>query len=691
MPKQTASDRPRTRQPRESNKRASGTLLESIFSNTQILLAYLDADFNFVRVNRAYSEADGRPLDFFPGKNHFDLYPNAENKAIFQEVLESGQPRKVFGKPFEYPEHPERGVSYWDWTLEPIKGPNGRVAGLLLSLINVTDRVHAEQARRDSEFKLRAIFDSMYQFMGLLDTNGILLEANSAALQFAGLQRDDVIGKPFWEAYWWSLCDETRNQLKAAIARSVQNAEFIRYEVQVRGAGDRIATIDFSLRPIKDAAGRVIYLVPEGRDITERKEIEKSLRQSEEKIRRLNADLEQRVNDRTSQLLAANQVLQQEVAERKRVEERLLLQSTALENAGNAIVITDRDGTIIWVNPAFTRLTGYSREEAIGGNPRLLKSGKHDRAFYEAFWAHLRSGRTWHGEMINRRKDGVLYVEEMTIAPVRQANGEITHFTAIKQDITERKRAEEEIQRLNAGLLRRTEALAAANRELEAFAYSVSHDLRAPLHAIEGFSQLLGEHAPQLDENGHRYLELIRANVAAVVSLVEDLLKFSRTSSQPMNKQRVNMTALVHQAVETLRHEQKERKVEIDVGELPECEGDPTLLEQVWVNLISNALKYTRKRESAKVSIGFLPGAIPPGKANGSVTSGAYFVKDNGVGFDLEQATNLFGLFQRFHREEEYEGTGVGLAIVQRIIHRHGGNVWAEAQVDEGATFCFTV
>ena len=248
----------------------------------------------------------------------------------------------------------------------------------------------------------------------------------------------------------------------------------------------------------------------------------------------------------------------------------------------------------------------------------------------------------------------------------------------------------EEIQKMNVELeqrvARRTGELKAANKELEAFTYSVSHDLRAPLRAVDGFSRLLQEnHAQQLAPEPLHYLSRVREGAQHMGHLIDDLLAFSRLGRQALRLQPLSpadLRAMARHVLDDLRTEAKEeRQIETVIHDLPPCQADPSLLRQVFVNLLSNAIKYTRPREITRIEIGSQPAPEGP----------AYFVRDNGVGFDMRYAHKLFGVFQRLHRAEDFEGTGVGLAIVQRIIHRHGGRIWAEAAVEHGATFYFTL
>jgi PAS domain S-box-containing protein len=280
--------------------------------------------------------------------------------------------------------------------------------------------------------------------------------------------------------------------------------------------------------------------------------------------------------------------------------------------------------------------------------------------------------------------DGTEVAVEIAAAPLAYAGK--TAAQVIAHDIRERKRAEEEIRNLNTDLehrvRERTVELEAANKELEAFSYSVSHDLRAPLRHIEGFVEILTTStAESLDDESQRHLETIAASAKQMGRLIDDLLTFSRTARVELTKSQIALVTLVETVIRDLTQETRDRDIQWIIGDLPEVEADSALLRQVLLNLLANALKYTRPRKQARIEIG----------CSDTQDEHVISVRDNGVGFDMRYAHKLFGVFQRLHRATDFEGTGVGLANVRRVIHRHGGRTWAEAELNKGASFFFTL
>ncbi len=279
------------------------------------------------------------------------------------------------------------------------------------------------------------------------------------------------------------------------------------------------------------------------------------------------------------------------------------------------------------------------------------------------------------------------FFQDKEMALLEQVSADTTFALENMLLAAEHRAAVEEIRQMNAELERRvgerTAQLEAANRELEAFSYSVSHDLRAPLRAINGFAGILVEDfATELPPEARAYLDRIRQGGQRMGELIDDLLAFSRVTKQVMRHEQVDMTALVQQVIDVLKYQDEGHCIEVHVDPLPPADGDPALIKQVWQNLLSNAFKYTRHRD---------PAVIDVRSQGGDDGETVYLVRDNGVGFDMHYAHKLFGVFQRLHRDEEFEGTGVGLAIVQRIITRHGGRIWVDAAPGRGATFFFTL
>jgi PAS domain S-box-containing protein len=262
----------------ERELRESGELLERLFAATHVHVAYLDREFNFVRVNEAYAAGDGHPPAHYVGKNHFDLFPNAENQKIFRKVLRTGKPVFMHERPFEYAFNPERGVTYWDWSLQPVRGAAGRMTGLLLSLLDVTERKRAQTAVAESERRFRAIFEQSGDFMWVLDTKGKVLDVNRVLLEFRGVKREKLIGKPLQDV----LCSPNSPALKKRLRGAVQAAQEgarVRFETQLLGAGRRTAVLDFAVLPVRDESGKSVMLIAEGRDISEQRRLEKRIQE----------------------------------------------------------------------------------------------------------------------------------------------------------------------------------------------------------------------------------------------------------------------------------------------------------------------------------------------------------------------------------------------------------------------------
>jgi len=384
-------------------------------------------------------------------------------------------------------------------------------------------------------------------------------------------------------------------------------------------------------------------------------------------------ELEQSVVERTVQLAEANQELQ---ASRARIQ-------IQFDRMPVGCLVYDQDFRIQAMNPAAEVLFGFSAGEALGKDPLELTVPLEVIPEVQEVFRRIKQG-----EKIIRRvnenitQDGRTILVEWSNTPMFDEAGQFSGMIAMAQDVTQRVLSEAAIQKLNEDLKRQTVELQAAIKELESFSYSVSHDLRAPLRAIDGFSRILMEnYEGGLDPEAQRYLKLVRDSTQQMGRLIDDLLAFSRLGRKAMNIRAFQPRLVVEDVLNALLNEKNGRQIEITIGDLAECQADPALLKQVYMNLISNAFKYTRTCPLAKIEIGCQ-------EQNGEQV---YFVKDNGVGFDMQYAGKLFGVFQRLHRAEDYEGTGVGLAIVQRIIHRHGGRVWAEGQVDHGAAFYFTL
>ena len=391
-------------------------------------------------------------------------------------------------------------------------------------------------------------------------------------------------------------------------------------------------------------------------------------------LRGINEELERRVQERTAALDAA-------LDELRRSEQHYRMLFDA--NPHPMWVYDLRTLNVLAANDAAVGQYGYTKDEYLKMRIDMLRVPA-ERVLVPAAIRGIDPAKRHHGFYRFCKKNGDP-VDVEVISDGISFDGKQARLV-LAVDITERKRAQEEVQRLNAELeervRRRTSELEAVNRELEAFSYSVSHDLRSPLRHVAGYADLLKEEAADvLQDRGKHYLDNITDSIAEMGKLIDDLLAFSKMGRTEMQRTRIPMNAVVEEVVQELSRTTKGRRIEWDIRPLPDVRGDPAMIKQVWVNLIGNAVKYTRNREIANIRIGYTDRNGEP----------EFYVADNGAGFDMAYADKLFGVFQRLHHPDEFEGTGVGLANVQRIVMRHGGRIRAQSAVDQGATFYFTL
>jgi PAS domain S-box-containing protein len=585
-------------------------------------------------------------------------------------------------------------------SMEQIDFPGENESVVISMFADITERKRADAALRASEEWLRQITNLVPHGIFAKNTAGRYIFANPALAETCGLSLEDIIGKDDFAL----VSDRTQAEAYQADDRAVLESgvtKFIaeEYNTDLSGRTRVLQTIKMPFT-VPETGERAVFGA--WVDITARK-------RAEEEVQRLNAELEQRVIERTAQLETVNRELRQSRAELNSLFESL---------PGLYVVLTP-DFKIVAVSDAYLTATMTTREGIVGrglfevfpDNPddpntqgtsnlrasliRVLTNSaadtmaiqkydvrRPDGVFEERYWSPINSPVVGAGQQVQYIIHRVEDVTEFVLSKSHTVSRDAEFSARMEQMEAEIFTSSQKVQAANQQLEAANKELEAANKELESFSYSVSHDLRAPLRAMDGFSRaVLEDYGPQLPEDGQRYLQVIRTSAQRMGNLIDDLLSFSRLSRAKLSKRTMDVRRLVQETLEELHSQNQKREIKVNIAELPACEGDPSLLKQVWVNLLSNAFKYTQKRESALIEIGC--------KADGPAN--IYFVRDNGTGFDMRYAHKLFGVFQRLHRAEDYDGTGVGLAIVQRIIHRHGGTVWAEAVVDQGATFYFTL
>ena len=601
-------------------------------------------------INAAFQKMTGYDLEEIRSAGIGALHGPESIETLTEQsrrVLEDFQPAHI-----EVLTYSKFGTQLWtELSLIPLV-KDGECVHLVSVRRDISERKQAEATAR----LLGSIVESSDDAIASKDLNGIVLSWNHGAERIYGYEAEEIVGKSISVL----IPPERRDEMPKLLDPLRQGKRIEHFETErLRKDGQRIF-VSLTMSPILDRANKIAGASVIARDITQRKRVEEALHFSEERYRAL--------------AFVPTQILW----------------------------TTNSRGEVVEDVPMWRSFTGQALDE-IQGRHWLRALHPDDREVTANLWETAVEKLDYYKtEYRMRRHDGEYRWMDVQGVPVFDKEGQLREWVGTCEDITDRKKAWEEVRRLNEELekrvIERTGEWEAANRELEAFAYSVSHDLRAPLRAIAGFSVILSEeYATGLPEQARHYLEVVTNNATQMGKLIDGLLAFSRLERQAMRKERVAPADLARQALEELTGEQIDRELEISIGALPSCQGDPLLLKQVFVNLLSNALKYTRGRKVARIEVGAtalaqLNGRLPAAAREMEETDDAvYYVRDNGVGFDMRHAGKLFRVFQRLHSAEEFEGTGVGLANVQRIVHRHGGIVWAEGIPDAGATFYFTL
>jgi PAS domain S-box-containing protein len=526
---------------------------------------------------------------------------------------------------------------------------------------HIAERKRAEAGLRESEKRYQNIFENAVEgiFQATPDATGCFQNANPAQARMLGYESVEQMMHEVTEKRprFWVDPQDRKTFFELAAKGALSN-----FEVQLRRRDGRLIWVSFTARPVLDASGKLDCIEGMMLDITDRKEAAKRLNEHRQ-------ILEDLVLERTEELEKAKNTAQQ-----------------YFDIAGVILLVVNADRRVTLINQKGCEVLGGTADDIIGSDwfERFVpKDNRHDfiENFERLMAGELKPVDCVESPVLTQNGRKLFIAWHSVLLTDRKKN--IVGTLCSGEDITEKKRAEKQILRLDQDLQRRAAALEAANTELEAFTYSVSHDLRAPLRHIDGFIELLDKRTEMaLDAQSRQYMHNISDAAQKMGRLVDGLLSFTRMGRHAMLAQPVALEPLVQDVIRKLEPDNTGRDIDWRISDLPVVRGDAAMLRMVLFNLISNALKFTRPRKQVIIEIG----SLPDRKSQAVV-----FVRDNGVGFDMAYANKLFGLFQRLHRACEFEGTGSGLANVRRIIARQGGRTWATGEPDKGATFFFAL
>lgn len=599
----------------------------------------LDAALKFRCWNKAAETLFGHSALNITGKTLWEVFPEWKGTSLERLYLSSARTKRPQTIVNAY-HHQEGHLLYLEVRVHPTQ------SGLHVFVKDITQQKRSEEALQVSKAHLSQILNTVdevvFSYRVVADGDFVYDYFSPATSSLWGYSPKELIENKYLLVS--CILPEYQDTFNQSMLEQVRSDEVITLEYPFRHRDGSVRWILNKLVPHRNPAGGLV-ITGIAVDVTHRKKT-------------------------NEQIQSANEVLEERVARR----------TEALEGLINAIpdpiyVVKLEGLRVSYCNTIFAQSLGFnSRDQVQGKTVAECFSSSEAERFLQYSQTVFEGGQLVHQHETLEQKEGIRHYDAFKV-PLRNKSGQIYALLGISHDITE-------LINARHALSKQTAQLETTNNELEAFSYSVSHDLRAPLRAIDGYTRiLLEDFGDRIDEEGKRVIDVITHNAIKMGQLIDNLLDFSRLGRKELVKLQINTHHLVASIITDLKRQTADRQITWDIKPLPPSTGDVNMLKQVWINLVSNAVKYTRDQPQARVEIGNLPAD------NESI----FYVKDNGVGFDMQYSSKLFGVFQRLHSEEEFEGTGVGLAIVQRIVTRHGGRIWAEGEPGVGATFFFSL